>query len=471
MSDFRRYITSEKRQLISYPRFLSLTGNKVFICLDKGVLEIAKYLLNSRGSWRTTYVKENRDYGYFMPTEEEFQLITEAIAEANIDMASCDEIVTALEGIKSAIQVTGSANGNSGCGGCGSTGGNPGIVPITATVFDVTEGTEGLGPGGLGVPTTFDGTVEEYEEYKCKAANFVYASIIGAMRFIGALSSASAAIGTGEGFGTWLLSTLFAYQAETIATTVFFITGWEIAALVAVIALATALVAIPILFFFDAWADGVETVKEDFICDLYTSSDPDNAHARIISRLSDAIATIGFGPPYDAFSDTISGMLYDVLEYFAPYALNNVLFENNAQVEAWEGEDLIDCSSCEEATGDYEFDHGTETSEHPANPIVGLAEDNSSECANGEFFAIIFHSPVTVTEITVNGAPSSLGGCGECSGQNVFWYFSNEAATTLIQSGSARPQDDVPVSGVRYLLVELDCDGTTPTVSVTYTVD
>ena len=106
--DFRRYPASDTRQLIDYNRFMSLTGEKVFICLDRGVLEIAKYFLNSRGGWRTTYVKEYGQVGYTMPTVEEFENIKQAIAEGNLDMASCDDIVAALQGIQGAIEAGGS---------------------------------------------------------------------------------------------------------------------------------------------------------------------------------------------------------------------------------------------------------------------------------------------------------------------------------------------------------------------------
>jgi len=84
MTDLRRFPLGSSRQLVDYNRFASLTGTKLFICIDRGVMEIARYLLNSRGSWRTTYVKEYvGTIGYIMPTEAEFELIAHAIAEAN----------------------------------------------------------------------------------------------------------------------------------------------------------------------------------------------------------------------------------------------------------------------------------------------------------------------------------------------------------------------------------------------------
>ena len=116
MTDFRRFPGGSSRQLIDYNRFVSLTGEKVFICLDRGVMEAARYLLNSRGSWRTTWVKEYvGTIGYNMPTEAEFEIVENAIAEANEDMSSCDDLVNAIQGVTAAITSTAGSSG-SGCG-------------------------------------------------------------------------------------------------------------------------------------------------------------------------------------------------------------------------------------------------------------------------------------------------------------------------------------------------------------------
>jgi len=165
MQDFRRFPGGSSRQLISYTRFMSLTGNKIFLCLDKGVIEIAKYLLNTRGLWRTTYVKEYvGTIGYNMPTEEEFENVINAIGEANIDMASCQEIVDALEGIASAIgNQNASSSSASGCG-C--------VVDPGTDITDVGDGAGVDIPAGENFPPGFSDR-PEYDEYKCKAAHYL----------------------------------------------------------------------------------------------------------------------------------------------------------------------------------------------------------------------------------------------------------------------------------------------------------
>ena len=161
MTDFRRFPKTEARQLIDYNRFVSLTGEKLLICLDRGVIEIARYLLNSRGSWRTTYVKEYvGTIGYTMPTVEEFELVLHAIAESNEDMSSCEDVVTELAGIKEAILST-ATSGSGGCG-CVIDGGQD-----LTDVNDVPPTSEG---DREGPPPDGSASWEIYDQHKCNWA-------------------------------------------------------------------------------------------------------------------------------------------------------------------------------------------------------------------------------------------------------------------------------------------------------------
>lgn len=170
MTDFRRFPANDTRQIIDYNRFMDLTGTKVFICIDKGVLEIAKYLLNSRGNWRSTYVKEYLEIGYNMPTIEEFNNVTQAIAEANIDMASCDDIVEAINGIKTAIIQNGSS------GGCGCIG--DGGTDVT----DVNDSPSSEIPGLENWEELGFASEEAFSSHKCNVAVEILENYIQTLR-------------------------------------------------------------------------------------------------------------------------------------------------------------------------------------------------------------------------------------------------------------------------------------------------
>jgi len=159
MDDFRRYPKGASRQLIDYNRFLSLTGEKLFVCLDRGILEICRYFINSRGRWRTTYYVDNTDDGYYLPTEEQFITLEHAIAGANIDMSNCEEIVEALNGIRDAI-AEGATETSSGCGCVGS--GDDDITGLTPPPSESI-------PGGSSVPPGFSNR-SEYDEHRCGVA-------------------------------------------------------------------------------------------------------------------------------------------------------------------------------------------------------------------------------------------------------------------------------------------------------------
>jgi hypothetical protein len=440
---FKRYPKTDTRQIIDYNRFQDLTGEKIFICVDRGILEIMRYLLNSRGTWQTTYATEYQQYGYLVPTLEQMDELNEIIAEANIDMSNCDDLVTAIQGIGPAIAA--SLN-SSGSGGCCVVNGNDDISTVSGQP-------PFTAPGGGDFPPNFEDETT-YQDFVCKAIQyFVY-------RYCGTLRNWGGLFGTLGGITMAVITGLTLLVVPPLGLMIILAALSTIAA-----------IDIGLLTTLSSLADCIEDQVQDIVCSFkqYQSDSGDSGYIRehfyedyIIDCVGGVEGWIGSTSPLEDI----------MLNLVSTEALSAIFTPNDAQkaiVDAWESPYDVDCECGE--TGTYTFDHGTETSEHPANPITGTAEDNASECANGEFFAIKFHVPVTVTEITVNGAPSSLGGCGECAGQDVFWYFSNEAATTLIQSGSARPQDDAPVSGVRYLLVELDCDGTTPTISVTYTLD
>lgn len=267
MDDFRRFPDSSTRQIIDYNRFISLTGNKVFLCLDKGIIEIARYLLNSRGSWRTTYVKEYvGTIGYIMPTETEFQEIKNAIAEANIDMASCDDIVTAINAINTTLQ----SGAGGGCG-CVMSGDTP--IDQTGDVPDVTE------PSPEGDPPAGNATWEEYYENKCNWIHKILDDYIATLRnyggFFGLVGGLTVAVIVGV--------TLISMPPLGLALLM--------AALGGILTIDLAAFA-----YFTQIADELEA-DEDLICELFNSTSTDEMIGVLYAALTEIIPALTGMPP------------------------------------------------------------------------------------------------------------------------------------------------------------------------------
>lgn len=303
MDDFRRFPDSNTRQLIDYNRFVSLTGEKVFICLDRGVLEIARYFLNTRGLWRTTYVV---DYvgtiGYNMPTVEQFQLVQAAIAEAGVDMSSCEEIAEQLAAIASAIQ---QSAGTGGCCGSGSRG--SGTVAAPANPYNQTETPTEPPPG-------FE-SMEQFNSHKCNAAldllNNLQSDLIGLSGLAYSGSTPTGLVG---------------------AMIVFLLTPIPFDDL---IALAAYLIYSAYSYTFLAqMAALIEDNESELLCVLYDSPTSESAKTNLLAAL-ETIALAYYATTPDA--EWVMG----AVEQMLPYDATNKLFEDLPTV----AQDA-DCSAC-----------------------------------------------------------------------------------------------------------------------------
>lgn len=272
MTDFRRFPDSSSRQLISFSRFMELTGSKILLCLDKGIIEIAKYLLNTRGSWRTTYVKEYvGTVGYNMPTEEEFQNIMQAIAEANIDMASCEDISNAINGVRDAILSAGSSSG------CGCVMG--GDTDLTET-SDISPQSE---PSREGPPPEGNATWEEYEANKCAWIHKLLDDYISTLRNYGGL------------FGMVGGLTVAVIVGLTLVT----VPPLGLAILMAALG-SLLLVDIGAFAYFTQIADELQG-DENLLCELYNSTDTDEMRGVMYGKLTTIIPALpGIVPPIEA---------------------------------------------------------------------------------------------------------------------------------------------------------------------------
>lgn len=161
MSDMRNYTRGNKRQLINYDYILGKAGTNVFLCIDRGFLEICKALAVTRGLWKSTYTKTLGETFYITPSDTEMVAIDNIVAEGILAMASCNDIENALESIALAI----SAQGSGGCG-CGAGGAGPTSPAPSSEETDPPTLPGGTPPGGYG-------DWDEYLGRKCDVAEWI----------------------------------------------------------------------------------------------------------------------------------------------------------------------------------------------------------------------------------------------------------------------------------------------------------
>lgn len=165
LSEYRKYPKTEARTIIDYNNILSLVGQKGLYCFDRGLLPIIRGLLASRGLWRTSYSIASDDFGYYIPSDDEFDIVGRTIKEflAEVDDMSCD-ITAGLSGIENAIrqlQLTQAA----GAGPCGIGAGGSGQYAQPETGF-VDNGVDNY-------PDDFESR-SDYDSFKCSVAYLIW---------------------------------------------------------------------------------------------------------------------------------------------------------------------------------------------------------------------------------------------------------------------------------------------------------
>jgi len=309
MTELKKYPRGTSRQIVSYDRFISDTGTKIFVCLDKGVIGIIRVLLNSRGMWPTTYAKEWLDYGYIIPTDEQMDVVYNAIAEANIDMASCDDIVNAINGVAEQIAAGGAS---SGCGCVGEGG------------MDVTEvndaPTQDIPPfaewEALGFPSK-----GAYKNHKCQAAQYIINAYVGTLRnwagLFGTVGGLTLAVITGL-----LLLTVPPVGLMLILGALGVLVGTDVGLLVTLSTIATA----------------VEDAADSIRCSLYSAETTEDATQAFRDAVDSIVIDLGLG--------ALEGTFLIIVENLVSNEAMRGLFETTGPTE----EEGADCVGC--ATGD-----------------------------------------------------------------------------------------------------------------------
>lgn len=254
------------------------------------------------------------------------------------------DYTAAIEGI-SLTCASGSHSASSGCGCTGGSGSATDDQPATGQ-----PSTPGDGPGGYPPPDDWEGTTEEYDEYKCKASNFVYEACYNALNYMAAASAAITAAGGGVAAGSSILTALLgsgaAYTAAGGVMLFAFVPGWVIGAIVAAVA-AVAFVAGWAVLEVASWvADEFETGKDDLICKLYNSGTPEEARGHLELALADAVANMVIDAPFSAWEALVRSAYATVIGYFVPNSLINLLFEESDVVNSYSG-GSNDCTGCD----------------------------------------------------------------------------------------------------------------------------
>jgi hypothetical protein len=419
--DFRRYPAGDKRQLINFTRFTELTGNKIFICLDRGILEICKYFINSRGSWRTTYYVENQQAGYLMPTMAEFQDLLEAIAEANLDMASCDDIVTALEGISASISASSTTSGGSGCG-C--------VLDPGTDITDTYEPQPASEPDREGDPPAGFETWEAFDAFKCNAIGWFLDGYIGTLLNWGGLFGVIGGLTVAVVVGLCLLIP-------------------PAAALITIVAALGVIFSIDASLFtnFVLIAEALQDERDDIICELYGVDNAADAFDIMSAHVESAISGLsGLPPGVDVTMSVCCTQLISTTYL-------NVIYTGQGDIEGHTGED---CSACVGADCLF-LTYGFILSIEPAEGYDGVMHVRTAENAiafgcDATEWAVRIECPCNV-EVHIEDVS------GSSTGPVCDRYYVYDVMDSIIQYNSDTWSDTtIPAGGGLYIFTSGEDD-------------
>lgn len=256
MSETRKYVRGNTRQLINYDFVVNKSGTNRLVCMDVGFLEICKALAVTRGRWKSTYVKSLGETFYITPTDSEMDAIENIIAEGLIQMTDCNDIQNSLDDIAAAISAQ--SDGGCGCGAGGAGGTSP--APDPTTTDDPTQ------PGGT--PPDGYSTWAEYQARKCDIAEWIIDNLEADMTWLEGVTIGALAVG---GLSLGLVSIL---------------SGGTLTAIVALGAGVAGLSAAGV----SEIKDAVTNNKSDLKCALYTAESAQESIDNFNSAIETAIA-------------------------------------------------------------------------------------------------------------------------------------------------------------------------------------
>lgn len=187
MPEFTRYPKGSSRTLINFNRVIDQLDNAgdIILCLPIGLVGIIRMLLKDRGSWRSSYVIEQDDFGYTKPTFAEFEPVQNAIDDflRETNVMNCQGFIQALNDIASAIRSS----------SCCAPGQNTSYVDDDGVIYYGSQ-------QPVSKPTEFGegqefATEEEFSSHLCSAANNIVSGLILSLNNWSILSLASLTAG------------------------------------------------------------------------------------------------------------------------------------------------------------------------------------------------------------------------------------------------------------------------------------
>lgn len=327
MSERRKY--SNKRQIINYNSLATKFGQETLLCIDRGVLAIARYLLVERGLWPTTYAVDFFDNYYLLPDTTQLATIESHIAEflerTNDDMALCDEIVTQLDRMTTAIT---SAGGS--CTDCGS---------YDAGATEPLPSTENTGEPGnhTGDPPVEFNTWAEYDTYKCEVANWIVSNQQTDVTFFATGDIAAMAVTV---FAALLVSPVPGARVIALLAAVIGILGISLGILT-------------------TWGNVLANNYDELVCALYEAPDAEGAYTTFL-------AIFDAGVDAETSDSLFRYLIKEAEALLFSYAAVNKLFEADLFTDF--GTPSNNCSTCSAECSPFVITVGSLASGSPDFP-------------------------------------------------------------------------------------------------------
>lgn len=382
----RRFCASGKSPIVNSVLFFESSDiSDLPLCLSQREIFVIRSYLFPFSRWRTRFARPISGKLWEEASQEEYWLFQDALdaLEEKIGMSTgcfdvLGELSVSLAQIAAKMGSTGASGGSVACG-CS-------IPPDT--IIDPPPAPDLGNPETDPPPDGFD-TWEEYQVYKCKAANAIADSLIGT---IGNMASIPGVVsGMAAGLLYLVVSAAFFGTGASSVAVGLLALGLGSAAGIAIAI--TALVAIAVagiggLAYFSTLSSVLQGQKSDIVCELYSASSVEEARSALLSRVDDAIAGI------EGITEFISDKLNEVVAGLMGMAIFNTLFEPSDYVASHVGS--VDCENC------------------GCSWVIDAGELSTGNLESGTFEVVSVSVDLggTVRERVVLTAPALS--CGEC---------------------------------------------------------
>ena len=347
---------------------LPAEGGCNILCLSDRQIHILRRFVYPFAEWRTRYVRWLYGHYYQLATEAEYSEYQDVVNELFNDIKGenmgCSDLAEALMVIAEAIpRISLGGNNGGNCSGVGIPGQAAGYAGQYTNAQLIAPA-----PGSVTTNIPPDGfeTWEAYLGYKCRAAQQVFAFVLG---FCRECQSLKLLVVTATIVGPLLAGWMGVWGAIAITPA-----GW--------IAAISSLVAIGLLESlafkgFELLGDYLLANKESIICALYLSGDAVEARAALAGYIEDGIQAIEWSTiGLEALGPAVAGMMGQVMAVATENGVVNILFELQADIAYPDA--VCDCAEPEQpGTFEWHFENDDEGWEDVADVRSGNSYTNT----------------------------------------------------------------------------------------------